>query len=179
VRSIVLQHEGFIRALDVVNAADEVTGAAFEIFLPLVQRAPARQRRPQSGPHMPAGNGELVLVVDDDELMRRLGERVLRESGYRVITAIDGRAAIETYAAHLKEIELVVLDIVMPEMGGRAVSERIRELDPSARFLFTSGYTMSIQDTEFVQDPRRRFLPKPFNAGQLLREVSQALDAKL
>ena len=75
------------------------------------------------------------------------------------------------------KIKLVVLDIVMPEMGGRVASERIRALSPDVQFLFTSGYTMSIQDTEFVQDPTRRFLPKPFNGGQLLREVRSALNA--
>lgn len=173
VRSIVKQHEGFIRVLPVA----EDHGAAFEIFLPLVTRAPARLRRPETGPNNPVGQGQLVLVVDDDELIRRMSERVLHESGYRVITAVDGRDAIERFKAHRREIELVVLDIIMPEMGGRVVSEHILAMDPGAHFLFTSGYTMSIMDTEFVQAPGRRFLPKPFNAGQLLREVSRALGA--
>lgn len=177
VRSIVLQHEGFIRGLNLVDADGEPSGVAFEVFLPLVIRAPARLRRPETGSHTPVGSGELVLVADDDELVRRLTERLLRGAGYEVVTAPDGREAVRVFAERKADIKLVILDIVMPEMGGRVASERIRALSPTVPFLFTSGYTMSIQDTEFVQDPGRRFLPKPFNAGQLQREVRSALNA--
>ena len=177
VRSIVLQHEGFIRALNLTDEGGAPAGVAFEIFLPVVVRAPARLRRPESGAHTPVGAGELVLVADDDELIRRMTERLLRGAGYEVLTAPDGREAVRLFAEKKGAVKLVVLDIVMPEMGGRVASERIRALDPHVPFLFTSGYTMSIQDTEFVQDPGRRFLPKPFNAGQLLREVRSALNA--
>jgi len=177
VRSIVLQHEGIIRALNLRDADGEPCGVAFEIYLPIVVRAPARLRRPETGSHTPVGSGELVLVADDDELVLRLTERLLRGSGYEVVTAPDGREAVRVFSERKADIRLVILDIVMPEMGGRVASERIRALSPHVPFLFTSGYTMSIQDTEFVQDPGRRFLPKPFNAGQLLREVRNALVA--
>ena len=176
VRSIVLQHEGFVRAVNLWSEGI-ASGVAFEIFLPMVVRAPARLRRPETGSHTPVGAGELVLVADDDELIRRMTERLLKGSGYEVLMAHDGREAVRLFAEHKANIKLVVLDIVMPEMGGRVASERIRALSPDVQFLFTSGYTMSIQDTEFVQDPSRRFLPKPFNAGQLLREVRSALNA--
>jgi CheY-like chemotaxis protein len=72
-------------------------------------------------------------------------------------------------------VRLVVLDIVMPEMGGRVASERIRALGEEVPFIFMSGYTMSALDSDFVQDAGRRFLPKPFNGGQLLREVRAAI----
>lgn len=177
VRSIVLQHEGIIRALNLRDDNGEPCGVAFEFYLPIVVRAPARLRRPETGSHTPVGSGELVLVADDDELVLRLTERLLRGSGYEVVTAPDGREAVRVFAERKADIRLVILDIVMPEMGGRVASERIRALSPQVPFLFTSGYTMSIQDTEFVQDSGRRFLPKPFNAGQLLREVRNALTA--
>jgi len=177
VRSIVLQHEGFVRALNLVDDDGAPCGVAFEVFLPIVMRAPARLRRPETGSHTPVGSGELVLVADDDELVRRLTERLLRSAGYEVVTAPDGREAVRIFTERKADIKLVMLDIVMPEMGGRVASERIRALSATVPFVFTSGYTMSIQDTEFVQDPGRRFLPKPFNAGQLLREVRSALNA--
>ncbi len=178
VRSIVLQHEGFVRALNVSDAEGEPSGVAIEVFLPIVVRAPARLRRPETGQNVAVGGGELVLVVDDDELMRRMTERLLRGAGYQVVTAPDGREAVRVFQERREEIKLVMLDIVMPEMGGRVASERIRALSGDVPFLFTSGYTMSIQDTEFVSDPSRRFLPKPFNAGQLLREVHNALHGR-
>ena len=170
VRSIVQQHEGFIRAR---NLDDDGVhrGVAFEIFLPMVVRPPARLRRPDTGSHLPLGRGELVLVADDDELVRRMMERLLRGAGYEVLLADDGRDAVRLYLEHKARIALVILDIVMPEMGGRVASERMLADGAQLPFLFVSGYTMTIADTEFVQDPGRRFLPKPFNAGQLLREV--------
>lgn len=175
VRSIVQQHEGFIRARNLLNADGQHRGVAFEVFLPLVVRPPARLRRPDTGSHLPFGHGELVLIADDDELVRRMMERLLRGAGYEVLAADDGREAVRLFQEHKDQIALVILDIVMPEMGGRVASERMLEAGAKVPFLFVSGYTMTIADTEFVQDPGRRFLPKPFNAGQLLREVNLAL----
>lgn len=175
VRSIVLQHEGFVRALNLNDEEGGHRGVAFEVFLPLVTRPPARLRRPDTGTHVPPGQGELVLVADDDELVRRMMERLLKGAGYEVLLADDGREAVRLFSEHRDRIALVILDIVMPEMGGRVASERIQSAGGTIPFLFVSGYTMSIADTEFVQDPGRRFLAKPFNAGQLLREVHTAL----
>jgi len=186
VRSIVLQHEGFIRALNVVEVVEPADdggvestrhkGVAFEVFLPLVTRPPARLRRPDSGSHVPLGHGQLVLVADDDELVRRMMKRLLRGAGYEVLLADDGREAVRLFNEHQANIALAILDIVMPEMGGRVASARMQAAGAKIPFLFVSGYTMTIADTEFVQDPSRRFLPKPFNAGQLLREVHVALN---
>jgi CheY-like chemotaxis protein len=174
VRSIVQQHEGFVRAR---NLETDVPGhgVTFEVFLPLVARPPARLRRPETGSHVAPGAGELVLVADDDELIRRMIERLLRGSGYEVISASDGREAVRLFEEHRHRVRLVVLDIVMPEMGGRVASERIRALGEEVPFIFMSGYTMSALDSDFVQDAGRRFLPKPFNGGQLLREVRAAI----
>lgn len=170
VRSIVQQHEGFIRARN-LSEDGRHRGVSFELFLPLVLRPPARLRRPDTGNHLHFGQGELILVADDDELVRRMMERLLRGAGYEVLTADDGREAVRLFVEHRDRIALVILDIVMPEMGGRVASERMLAEGAKVPFLFVSGYTMTIADTEFVQDPGRRFLPKPFNAGQLLREV--------
>jgi len=176
VRSIVQQHEGFVRARN-LDTGVPGRGVVFEIYLPLVARPPARLRRPETGSLVAAGAGELVLVADDDELIRRMIERLLKGSGYQVISASDGREAVRLFEQRRAEVRLVLLDIVMPEMGGRVASERIRALDADVPFIFMSGYTMSALDSEFVQDAGRRFLPKPFNGGQLLREVRAAITA--
>lgn len=169
-RAIVTQHEGFMRGQNPPGG-----GAAIDVFLPIVTRPPARLRRPESGITTPVGGGELILVCDDDELVLRMIEKLLRTAGYRVLTAPDGDRGVALFEEHRNEVRLCVFDIVMPVMGGRVASERVRAIDPQVPCLFMSGYTMSIQDTEFVQDPSRRFMPKPFNAGQLLREVRQAI----
>lgn len=177
VRSIVHQHEGFIRSRNLVHDDGSHRGVVFELFLPFVARPPARLRRPDTGNHLPYGQGELILLADDDELVRRMMERLLRGAGYEVLLAEDGREAVKLYADHKANIALVILDIVMPEMGGRVASERIMAEGAKIPFLFVSGYTMNIADTEFIHSPGRHFLPKPFNAGQLLREVHAALHA--
>jgi len=174
VRAIVTQHDGFIRGVNL----PEDGGSAFEVYLPVVTRPPARLRRPESGMTTPVGGGELILVCDDDELVLRMIEKLLRTAGYQVLTASDGDQGVLLFERYRRQIKLCVFDIVMPVMGGRVASERVRALEPVVPCLFMSGYTMSIQDTEFVQDPSRKFIPKPFNAGQLLREVRAALEGR-
>ncbi|MCC6621601.1 MAG: response regulator [Deltaproteobacteria bacterium] len=173
VRAIVVQHDGFIRGIAPADG-----GAAFEVFLPTVTRPPARLRRPESGITAPVGGGELVLVCDDDELVLRMIEKLLKSAGYQVITATDGEQGVALVAQHKGALKLCLFDIVMPIMGGRVASERVRQIDPTLPCVFMSGYTMSIQDTEFVQEPSRHFIPKPFNAGQLLREVRVAIERR-
>jgi CheY-like chemotaxis protein len=105
-------------------------------------------------------------------------EKLLRTAGYQVLTATDGDKGVALVEQYRGRLRLCIFDIVMPIMGGRVASERVRALEPSLPCLFMSGYTMTIQDTEFVKDPSRRFIPKPFNAGQLLREVRTAIEGR-
>lgn len=102
----------------------------------------------------------------------------MRTAGYKVLTATDGDQGVSLFERYRAQVRLCVFDIVMPVMGGRVASERVKAIDPNVPCLFMSGYTMSIQDTEFVSDPSRRFIPKPFNAGQLLREVRAAIEGR-
>ena len=101
---------------------------------------------------------------------------MLRGAGYTILTAADGAEGINVLREHLADVRLVILDVVMPRIGGRATYEQMIEFTPEMRFIFISGYTMTAQDTDFVQHGGRHFLAKPFNSGQLLREVRAALD---
>jgi signal transduction histidine kinase/ActR/RegA family two-component response regulator len=168
VHGIVDQHEGVITAENLRGG-----GSAINIYLPVVERPPARLRRPQAPPR---GGDETLLLVDDDELVRNMAARILRGGGYTILTAADGAEGITALREHLGDVRLVILDVVMPRMGGRATWEQMSELAPDMPFIFISGYTMTAQDTDFVQHGGRRFLAKPFNSGQLLREVRAALD---
>lgn len=167
VHGVVDQHEGVIAAENLPGG-----GVALSIFLPVVERPPARLRRPEVATR---GGDETVLLVDDDELVRNMAARMLRGAGYTVVTAADGAEGLKALRER-REVALVVLDVVMPRMGGRATWEVMEREMPGKRYLFISGYTMTAQDTDFVQHGGRRFLPKPFNSGQLLREVRAALD---
>ncbi|TNF37697.1 MAG: response regulator [Deltaproteobacteria bacterium] len=169
VHGVVDQHEGVCSAENLRQG-----GAAINLYLPVVERPPARLRRPAAPPR---GGDETLLLVDDDELVRNMAARMLRGAGYKILTAADGAEGIATLREHQAEVRLVILDVVMPRMGGRATWEQMSTIAPDMPFIFISGYTMTAQDTDFVQHGGRRFLPKPFNSGQLLREVRSALDA--
>lgn len=168
VHGIVDQHEGMI-----VGGNRPEGGAVFSIYLPVVERPPARLRRPQ---REDSRGTETVLLVDDDELVRNMAQRLLRGAGYTVLTARDGADGLRVLEEHLGEVAVVVMDLVMPRMGGREAWERMHEMAPDLPFLFVSGYSMSAVDSDFVQHAGRRFLPKPFSSGHFLREVRLVLD---
>lgn len=120
----------------------------------------------QAPPRRPA----TVLLVDDEPMIRELGRIVLEQAGYAVVTADDGDAGIAAYAAHRPA--LVVLDVTMPRLSGREAFLRIRALDPTARVLFSTGYTA--EDVSTLSGPVG-VLNKPYRPADLLAAVRRAL----
>jgi CheY-like chemotaxis protein len=152
-------------------------GTIFKIYLPryvddgYVAETPAPRPAPEGGQ-------ETVLLVEDDARLRHLAERVLRESGYVVLAADDGATALAAAAAHDGPIHLVLSDVVMPGMSGRALSERLTLERPAVRTLFMSGYTDDDVMRRGIFDRQTAFLEKPFTPEQLLAKVSEVLRAK-
>jgi CheY-like chemotaxis protein len=126
----------------------------------------------------PAPSGtETILLAEDDELVRNLSRTILTRAGYTVLAAVDGEAAIELFDANSDQIDLALLDVVMPKLGGRAVYEHIRKARPGMKVLFASGYSMNAIHTNFVLDAGLTLIQKPFQRSDLLRKVRQRLDA--
>ena len=125
---------------------------------------PASPRRPCAGP--------AVLLVDDEPMIRELGRAVLEQAGYPVLTADDGAAAVEAFAAHRAGIGLVVLDVTMPRLSGRDAFLRIRALDPAARVLLSTGYSA---DDVSALDGLVGVLTKPYRPAELLAAVRAVL----
>ncbi|MCM2270812.1 MAG: response regulator, partial [Thermoanaerobaculia bacterium] len=149
-------------------------GTTFRIYLPRTDgAAPAVVARP---PAAPRGGDETVLVVEDQEALRQLLGRLLSAAGYRVLTASNGAEALALSAAHAGAVDLVLTDVVMPEMGGLELMARLRERHPELRVLFMSGYTEETVARHGVLDPARNFLGKPFTAAELARRVRTLLD---
>jgi hypothetical protein len=119
--------------------------------------------------------GETVLVVEDDDALREVAHRILSDSGYHVMVASDGAAAIEMASAHSVHLDLLVTDVVMPKMMGRAVAERVKEIFPDIRILFMSGYAYPVLTSQGVLDPDVILIEKPFTATSLLDRVQSAL----
>ncbi len=125
---------------------------------------------------MPALGTETVMLVDDEESVRELGARVLTKRGYTVLQAANGREAINLFNWGHSQISLVILDLIMPEMGGTECLKELLKIDPNVRVLVASGYSAdtSVQDT--IQMGAKGFVAKPFRVKELLRHVRNALD---
>jgi PAS domain S-box-containing protein len=137
-------------------------GSAFRIFLP-------------AEPY-PRGS-ETILVVDDEPAVRDMCEALLSALGYRAILAEDGEAACRVYRERGREVDLVLLDLVMPRMGGRETFRALRAMDPGVRVLLSSGYARQGEAQEILDGGARGFLQKPYGISELARTVRGILDA--
>jgi len=173
VYGIVQQSGGHIR----VNSAAG-SGATFLIYLPRVETrgddVPGADR--PFLPH-PSPGTETVLLVEDEEVVRRLAREILINNGYQVLDAGNGREALLISEAHRGEIHLLLTDVVMPRLGGRELVERIRPLRPDMRILYMSGYTDDAILRHGVLEEEVPFLQKPFTSEALARKVREVLDS--
>ncbi len=152
-------------------------GTAFKIYLPRVEDAPEKSLA-TSGPAAPAGGTETILVVEDEEAVRRLTCRALEIQGYTVLAAANADEAAVLSETHAGEIDLMVTDVVMPQTSGRTVAERAVARRPRMKVLFMSGYTDDAIVRHGVLDAGTAFLQKPFTPVSLGRKVRDVLDAK-
>lgn len=171
VYSVVQQCHGYIAVRSVVDR-----GTLFQIFLPAVAPTPSR-----SFPALQAEvvGAETILLVEDDAAVRALATRSLRAHGYHLLEARDGLDAIRVAAAHEGPIDLLLTDVVMPRMGGRALAETLRQQRPTTRVLFMSGYPDDEVLRRGVQQDPLSFLEKPFTQATLGAKVRAVLDATL
>jgi two-component system, cell cycle sensor histidine kinase and response regulator CckA len=124
---------------------------------------------------LPVGS-ETILLVDDEELIRDLAKRILSRAGYTVLSAANGREALQTYKKKGQTISLIVLDLIMPEMDGKKCLRELLKINPGARVLVASGYSADGPTKEALEGGARGFVSKPFDMGQLLQTVRKVLD---
>jgi len=153
----------------------EGEGTCFAILLPRAQEVP-RPRYVAVDAPLREVSFETVLVCDDDDGVRRLLSDVLRLRAYRILEARNGRHALEVAAGHAGPIELLVTDLVMPELGGIELASALRERHPTLRVLYLSGYTEDADRLSAPLEPSSRFLAKPFMPGDLTRAVIALLE---
>jgi PAS domain S-box-containing protein len=172
VYGIVKQSDGFIWCY-----TEPGHGSTFKIYLP---RAGARllPRAPAAPPAAFRGGNETILVVEDEDVVRALACRGLREQGYTVLEARHGREALEWLAEGRQAIDLVISDVVMPELGGRELGSRLAALQPELPVLYMSGYTGDDVIQRGLLEPGVPFQQKPFTPDGLARKVREMLDGR-
>ncbi len=169
VYGIVKQHDGLVNVY-----SEPEGGSVFKLFWPC-SRADLEQ--PDAVPEATAvGGTETILLAEDDEIVRRLAQAVLERAGYTVLIATNGREALSLFERYADEIDMALLDVVMPEMGGREAYERMRAVRPNLKAIFASGYSENAIHTNFVLDQGLIFIQKPFGREALLGAVREALD---
>ena len=150
-------------------------GTTFRIFLPAVAEAVAHGARPAAGlARAPKGTG-VILLVEDEDAVRKLARLVLEASGYTVLESRNGREGLALCEAHEGPIDLLVTDVVMPELGGRELAEGALKLRPGMKVMFMSGHTQDVVLKEGVQKGTA-FLQKPFTPASLAQKVRNTLD---
>ncbi len=171
VHGIVRQSGGSVRA-----RSEPGRGSTFDVLLPQVEAEPAPRPPPEATEALPSGT-ETVLLVEDEPAVRGLASHVLRSCGYEVLEAGDGEQALRLAAEHPGALHLLISDVVMPRLGGRELSERVRALRPDCRVLFVSGYTDDAILRHGVQSDGAAFLAKPFSPRALSQRVREVLGA--
>jgi two-component system, cell cycle sensor histidine kinase and response regulator CckA len=151
-------------------------GAIFKIYFPRIKDALDEVRPDTTVKSDNAANGETILLVEDEVDVRVLIAEMLESEGYRVLQAGNGKEGLDECEKHLREINLVMTDVVMPQMNGPEMAERITKIAPECKMLYMSGYMDKVIVNQGVQDRNFMFLEKPFTAALMLRKVREALD---
>jgi two-component system cell cycle sensor histidine kinase/response regulator CckA len=173
VHGIIHQTGGFLSVHTEVN-----TGTTFSIYLPFFERNPDDQEKnaeKETESEADLTGTAKILLVEDEDAVRSFSARALGNKGYDVIEAINGRDALDIIARDKPALELIITDVVMPEVDGPTMIEELRETYKDVKIIFMSGYTEDRLKQQFGED--FWFLPKPFTLKQLATKVKDVLDA--
>jgi PAS domain S-box-containing protein len=169
VYGIVKNHEGFINVY-----SKKGKGTRFEIYLPASGKGvPYKEKVKEKF----VEGKETVLLVDDEAMILDVGERMLGKLGYKVFTAKDGKEAIAVFEKYHNKIDAIILDMIMPKMGGGETFDRIKKMKPDIKVLLSSGYSINGQATEILNRGCNGFIQKPFNLQNLSQNLRAILEA--
>ena len=165
---IVKNHGGIINVY-----SEKGKGTTFTVYLPTSDK---KVREEKVLPEEILEGSETILLVDDEDFIITVGSRTLKKLGYEVLTASSGKAAIDVYKAKKNKIDMVILDMIMPEMGGGDTYDRMKEINPAVKVLLSSGYSVDGQAEEILERGCHGFIQKPFNMKGLSQKIREILD---
>ena len=164
---IIKNHNGIIYVYSKIGE-----GTTFNIYLPASEKEIIREL--ELDKDITKGD-ETVLLVDDEDMIIDVGKELLKKMGYKVLIAKSGKAAVELYEANKDEIDMVILDMIMPEMGGGDTYDKLKEINPDIKALLSSGYSIDGQASEILERGCDGFIQKPFSIKALSQKIREIL----
>jgi len=164
---IIKNHDGIINAKSMIGR-----GTTFDVYLPASTKKVVQKKH--LGREALKGS-ETLLLIDDEDIIIDIGGKILERLGYRVLMARSGKEAIEIYRANKSKINMVILDMIMPDMGGGETYDRLKKINPEIKVLLSSGYSINGQASEIMNRGCNGFIQKPFNVEQLSRKIREIL----
>ena len=167
---IIKNHGGFINVY-----SEKGHGTTFNIYLPASAKEIIEEKKPTGDT---LRGTETVLFVDDEDMIIEVAEELFEQLGYKVLTARSGKEAIEIYEKNKEQIDIVLLDMIMPDMSGSDTYDRMKKIDPDIKVLLSSGYSINGQATEIMDRGCNGFIQKPFKMKELSQKLRQVLDGR-
>ena len=167
---IIKNHSGFINVY-----SEKGLGTTFNIYLPASEKEAIEEEKPAGDT---LRGTETVLFVDDEDMIIEVAEGLFEQLGYRVLTAKNGKEAIEIYEENKEHIDIVLLDMIMPDMSGSDTYDKMKKIDPDIKVLLSSGYSINGQATEIMDRGCNGFIQKPFKMKELSQKLRGILDDK-
>ncbi len=170
VYSIVTNHNGFVRCV-----SEKGKGTTFEIYFPAETGEVVGRLSERVLDHEIQGNGETILLVDDEQEVLEVGRELLERFGYRVLTAYDGENAMEVFSEFESDVQCVILDLNMPGLDGQSCLERLLSRSPRMKIIVATGYLERERRKEMIESGASGFITKPYRFTDMLRELKRAL----
>ena len=167
---IIKNHSGFINVY-----SEKGHGATFNIYLPASEKEAIEEKKPAGST---LRGTETVLLVDDENMIIEVAKEVLEHLGYKVLISKTGKEAIETYQKNKEKIDIVLLDMIMPDMSGGGTYDRMKNINPKVKVLLSSGYSINGTATEIMDRGCDGFIQKPFKMKELSQKLREILDER-
>ena len=170
VYGIVKNHGGIINV-----SSEKGKGTTFTIYLQASEKEEIEEKNP---PEEVSKWSEGVLLIDDEDTIIDVGSQILKKMGYEVLLARGGKEAVQLYKENKEKIDMVILDMIMPGMGGGETYDRMKEINPDIKVLLSSGYSIDGEAEEILERGCDGFLQKPFNMKELSQKIGEILDKR-